>query len=137
MSKGVAILGLALIAAAPAAAFAASDHAGSALPDSAQVSEVGLPDGRLASAALSSGQFARAATRLTVVRPDAANDPARLINLGNAYVGLGRIADARAAYMAARYAPDAMLVLADGSEASSRDVARRAMGRIEASYAMR
>lgn len=126
MSKVALILGVALVSLAPASAFA-----------SERLVEVGLPDGRLASAALKAGEFDRAATRLTVVRPDAANDPARLINLGNAYVGLGRMADARAAYQSARYAPDIMLVTADGGEASSRDIARRALGRLEMRYAAR
>ncbi|WHO37482.1 tetratricopeptide repeat protein [Sphingobium sp. AP49] len=127
MVKVAAILGLAVAVAAPMAASA--QQAGSV--------EVGLPDGRLAAAALSQGDFARAERRLTAVRPDAANDAARLINLGNAYAGLGRMVDARNAYQAARYAPEAMLVLADGSEASSRDIAIKAMDRLQASYAMR
>lgn len=127
MVKVAAILGLAVAVAAPMAASA--QQAGSV--------EVGLPDGRLAAAALSQGDFARAERRLTAVRPDAANDAARLINLGNAYAGMGRMVDARNAYVAARYAPEAMLVLADGSEASSRDIAIKAMDRLQASYAMR
>jgi hypothetical protein len=45
--------------------------------------------------------------------------------------------DAREAYVAARFAPDSALLLANGAEASSREVARRALGRLEASYAMR
>src|SRR3546814_14508827 len=71
----------------------------------------------------------RSVKRLSLIAPDAANDPARLINLGNAYAGLGRMNDAREAYKSARYAPEGMLVLADGSEASSRDIARKAMRR--------
>lgn len=126
MSKVALILGVALVSLAPASAFA-----------SERLVEVGLPDGRLASTALSAGEYDRAAVRLNVVRPDAANDPARLINLGNAYVGLGRMADARAAYQSARYAPDMMLVTADGGEASSRDIARRALSRLETRYAAR
>lgn len=127
MLKVAAILGLAVASATPMVASA--QQAGSV--------EVGLPDGRLAASALSDGDYGRAARRLTAVRPDAANDAGRLINLGNAYAGLGRMADARDAYMAARYAPDVMLVLADGSESSSRNVARKAMDRLQASYAMR
>lgn len=127
MLKVVAILGLAAAAAVPVMASA----------EPIGVVEVGLPDGRLAASALTSGDFTRAVRRLSAVRPDAANDPARLINLGNAYAGMGRMMDAKAAYAAARYAPESMLVLADGSEASSRDIAVRALGRLEASYAMR
>lgn len=122
------------IALSAALAFVAP-MAASAAPDS--LVEVGLPDGRLAAAALASGDFNKAQRKLTVVRPDAANDPARLINLGNAYVGMGRMADARTIYARALYAPDSMLTLANGTEESSRSIARRALGRIEASYAMR
>lgn len=127
MRKAVAIFGFALAAVAPAVAFAAPD----------EVVVVGVPDGCLAAGALVAGNFQKAAHRLEAVRPDSANDPARLINLGNAYAGLGRVKDAHDAYRAARFAPDSMLVLADGSEGSSRDIARRAMGRLEASFAMR
>lgn len=127
MSKAAILMGAVLALAAPMAAWAA--------PDS--LVEVGLPDGRLAAAALESGNFTKAQRNLTVVRPDAANDPARLINLGNAYVGMGRMADARTIYARALYAPDAMLTLANGTEESSRSIARRALGRVESSYAMR
>lgn len=124
MVKIAALLGLALLA-APVAASAN------------ELTQVGVPDGRLAAASLASGDFAKAARRLNVVRPDAANDPARLINLGNAYLGMGRLLDAKSAYTAARYAAEDTLILADGTEASSRDIARTALRRISASYASR
>lgn len=127
MSKIVFMAGAMIAMAVPGLAHAA--------PDSLQ--EVGLPDGRLAAAALEAGDFTKAQRRLIAVRPDAANDPARIINLGNAYAGLGRLADARAAYASALYAPDAMLVLANGEEESSRSIARRAIRKLEADYAMR
>ncbi|APL93605.1 hypothetical protein Sj15T_16370 [Sphingobium sp. TA15] len=127
MAKAAAILALGLAAMAPAMAFAATE----------EVVVVGVPDGRLAAGALVAGDYGRAARRLEAVRPDAANDPARLINLGNAYAGMGRIDAAHAAYKAARFAPDTPLVTADGNEASSRDIARRALGRLNAQYAMR
>lgn len=114
---------------------AATPMAAHAAPGSLQ--EVGLPDGRLAATALENGDFSKAQRRLTAVRPDAANDPARLINLGNAYAGMGRTADARLIYNRALYAPDAMLVLANGTEESSRSIARRALNRLSPSYAMR
>lgn len=122
----VAIMGLALALGAPASAWASDE-----------VVVVGVPDGGLAAASLAAGQFDKAARRLATAWPDGANDPARLINLGNAYVGLGRMKDAREAYRAARFAPESTLVLANGEEAMSREVARRALGRLEASYAMR
>lgn len=114
---------------------AATAMAAHAAPDSLQ--EVGLPDGRLAATALEAGDFAKAQRRLIAVRPDAANDPARLINLGNAYAGMGQTTAARDIYTRALYAPDAMLVLANGTEESSRSIARRALNRLSPSYAMR
>ncbi|HEY9578443.1 MAG TPA: tetratricopeptide repeat protein [Rhizorhapis sp.] len=124
MREMAVFLGFVLAVSAPVEAFAAS----------AQAEEVGVPDGRLAASALTSGDYGKAVKRLSLIAPDAANDPARLINLGNAYAGLGRMNDAREAYKSARYAPEGMLVLADGSEASSRDIARKAMRRLDASY---
>ncbi|GLV20786.1 hypothetical protein TomMM35A_06460 [Sphingobium sp. TomMM35A] len=122
-----AIVGLALAASISNAAAAASD----------EVVVVGVPDGRLAASALIARDYEKAARRLAPMWPEGANDPARLINLGNAYAGLGRMKDAREAYRSARFAPESTLLLANGEAASSRDVARRALGRLEASYAMR
>ncbi|WP_022681107.1 hypothetical protein [Sphingobium bisphenolivorans] len=127
MMKVAAMVGLVLAAGVPAMALAASD----------EVVVVGVPDGRLAAGALVAGDYAKAAHRLAAPRPDGANDPARLINLGNAYAGMGRMEAAREAYKAARFAPDSQLVTADGDEASSREIAKRALGRLQAQYAMR
>ncbi|MCK0531108.1 tetratricopeptide repeat protein [Sphingobium agri] len=127
MVRMAAIVGLALAASMSNAAAAASD----------EVVVVGVPDGRLAAPALIARDYEKAARRLAPMWPEGANDPARLINLGNAYAGLGRMKDAREAYRSARFAPESTLLLANGEAASSRDVARRALGRLEASYAMR
>ncbi|UZW54525.1 tetratricopeptide repeat protein [Sphingobium sp. JS3065] len=127
MVKVSTIVGCALAFAVPGVASAASN----------EVVVVGVPDGGLAATSLMAKNFELAARRLSAPRPDAANDPARLINLGNAYAGLGRLASAREAYRSARFAPDTMLVLANSEEVSSRVVARRALKRLEASYAMR
>ena len=123
----VAIMGLALAASTPALAQSA--------PDSLVV--LGVPDGNLAAKALASGQFEAAIDRLEPMWPYGANDPARLINLGNAYAGAGRIDQAREAYRSARFAPEMVLVLANGQEDSSRAVARRAMDRLNPSFAGR
>ncbi len=128
MTKAVAFLGLALVAAAPMIAPVAAHAATDSLVE---------VDEGLAAASLQAGDFARAVSRLKAIDPDALNDPARLINLGNAYAGLGRREDAKQAYRAARYAPDNMLLLADGTEASSRDIAGKALRRLEATYALR
>lgn len=115
--------------------------AAAVLPFSAQADDsmtvVGVPSGALAANSLIAGQYQAAAERLSQRTPDSINDPARLINLGNAYAGLGRMADARDAYRAAAYAPDEMLALADGSEAPAREIARRALRRLNTAYAMK
>lgn len=126
MAKVAVIMGLALALGASASAWASDE-----------VMVVGVPDGGLAASSLMARDFDSAAHRLAAAWPDGANDPARLINLGNAYVGLGRMKDAREAYRAARFASESTLVLANGEEALSRDVARRALGRLETSYATR
>lgn len=127
MLKVAFIAGFALACVTPAMAQGASED----------VIVVGVPDGGLAARDLTAGQFEKAAKRLKAVWPDSANDPARLINLGNAYAGMGRVADAHSAYKSARFSPEMTLVLADGSEQSSRDVARRAMSRLTPVYASR
>ena len=127
MLKVVAIMGFALASGMSSAAFATPD----------EVVVVGVPEGGLAAPALMARDYEKAARRLAAAWPDGANDPARLINLGNAYAGLGRMKDAREAYRSARFAPESTLVLANGDEGSSRDIARRALGRLETSLAMR
>ncbi|MEA3543405.1 MAG: tetratricopeptide repeat protein [Pseudomonadota bacterium] len=127
MKSVVAIMGLALAVSTPALAQSA--------PESLVV--LGVPDGNLAAKALASGQFKAAIDRLEPMWPYGANDPARLINLGHAYAGAGRIAQAREAYRSARFAPEMTLVLANGQEESSRMVARRAMDRLNPAFAAR
>ncbi len=128
MRGSIALLGLALAGSAFSGAIAAPGQ-------SAPVA--GVTDEGLAAASLITRDYRQAAERLKKKSPDTINDPARLINLGNAYAGMGRYDKAKAAYISARYAPDTMLLLADGSEASSRDVAHRAMARLGTSFAAR
>lgn len=120
---------LAMAAIVPGAAMAASD--------AQDLVVVGVPDGRLAAKAISGGNFEAARRKLEPMRVFGENDPARLINLGNAYAGLGRMDQAREAYRAARFAPEQVLTLANGMEESSRAVAQRALGRLNPAYAMR
>lgn len=128
MLKAAAFMGLALAAIMPAMAIAA---------DGQDLVVVGVPDGRLAAKAIGNGQFEAARRKLEPMRVYGENDPARLINLGNAYAGLGRMAQAREAYRAARSAPELTLILADGTEGSSRAVAQKALTRLNPAYAMR
>lgn len=129
MRAMVATMGLALALMAPCVA--------QAEPDAQDLVVVAGPEGSLAAKALTSGQFEAARRRLAPMPVYGENDPARLINLGNAYAGLGRVDQAREAYRAARFAPETVLVLANGDEQSSRTVATRALDRLTPSYAMR
>lgn len=100
--------------------------------------EIGYGTGSLGVAALMDGQYDRAAARLNSLDGTTAGDPARLINLGHAYAGMGRIKDADAAYRAAIKAMPVDLQMADGSIASSRTVARMALKRLpRTTYAAR
>lgn len=112
---------------APATAFAS--------PDTLTV--VGVFDRGLAASALIEVDYQGAEKKLSAVWPDSINDPARLINLGNAYAGQGRMADATRAYRAAAFAPDQVLVLADGSQAPAREVARKAIRRMNVALALK
>ena len=127
MFKAAIMFGVSLVVAGPAMAQSA--------PDSLVV--LGVQDGNLAANAIASGQFDAAIERLEPMWPYSANDPARLINLGNAYAGAGRMKQAREAYRSARFAPEMMLLLTNGEEESSRVIARRAMGRLNPSFAAR
>lgn len=127
MFKAAMMIGVSLAIAAPAMAQSA--------PDSLVV--LGVQDGNLAANAIASGQFDAAIERLEPMQPFSANDPARLINLGNAYAGAGRMKQAREAYRSARFAPEMTLVLANGEEESSRVIARRAISRLNPSFAAR
>ncbi|BBC99940.1 MULTISPECIES: tetratricopeptide repeat protein [Sphingobium] len=126
MKKAAIMMGLALAAMTPGMAQAAPE----------EMVVVGAPDGTLAATALQAGRFVDAQRKLASMPVYGENDPARLINLGNAYAGLGKMAQAREAYRSARFAPEVTLVLANGNEESSRDVAVRALSRLNPSYAM-
>jgi len=126
MKKAAIMMGLALAAMTPGMAQAAPE----------EMVVVGAPDGTLGATALQAGRFVDAQRKLASMPVYGENDPARLINLGNAYAGLGKMAQAREAYRSARFAPEVTLVLANGNEESSRDVAVRALSRLNPSYAM-
>nr|WP_301287289.1 tetratricopeptide repeat protein [Sphingobium sp. OAS761] len=120
-------MGFAVVALVPGVAAAASE----------ELVVVGSPDGMLAAQSLLAGRFETALAKLEPMQPYGENDPARLINLGNAYAAVGRTKQAREAYRAAGFAPEMTLLLANGEEESSRTVARRALGRLNPSYAAR
>lgn len=120
-----------------AAILAGSAFSLPALAAPGDLTETGTTDKRLEASALTSGQYAKAVRRLSTARFGTASDPARLINLGNAYAGMGRKAEARTFYLSALRQPDSTVMLADGTDESSQVVARRALDRLQPGYAMR
>lgn len=87
--------------------------------------------------ALLAGDYVGAEARIAQLGMDK-SDPVMLINLGNAYAGMGRKADAQIAYNAAlNSAEEIDLDMADGSVRSSREVAQVALDRLGTRYAGR
>ncbi|MGE4409144.1 MAG: tetratricopeptide repeat protein [Sphingomonadales bacterium] len=82
-------------------------------------------DLKVVAAALMQRDYAGAEAQISAFGLTGKEDPAMLINLGNAYAGMGRKADAQLAYKAAlNSGMDMDLDMADGSVRSSRAVAR-------------
>lgn len=104
-----------------------------ALPALAETpTEVGYKQGALGVSSILAGNYSAAADRLNSMDGVTATDPARLLNLGAAYAGMGRYADARAAYEKAFWAKPIDMMMADGSVRSSRTVAREGIKRLDA-----
>ena len=95
-----------------------------AAPASAQ--EMDYAPGALGYAALKAGDLSTAERQLRTSPADA-NDPARLINLGQVFARQGRHAEAADLFRRAKTLEDSELVLADGAVMSSREAARRAL----------
>ena len=94
--------------------------------------EVGYATGALGYDALVAGDLNRAETQLDAMNGVSANDPARLINLANVYMRTGRTTEARNLLIAVRDSRTSFDVeLANGRVASTRDVARQAMARMD------
>ncbi len=111
--------------------------AAAAAPLAAKPAEVGYPKNSLGYAALMSAQYATAEQQLRAAEGVAANDPARLINLGTLLIRTGRQAEGAALLDQAVKGEDIELVLADGRTMWSRDVARRALASVQTNYAGR
>lgn len=108
-----------------------------AVPAFAQDSEIGYPEGALAYQALMNEDYASAARTLEE-DPALADDPARLINLGQAYARLGRTGDAEDMFQAAIDSKTSFdVVMSDGSVMSTRQAARRALANLERRIAIR
>jgi Flp pilus assembly protein TadD len=101
------------------------------------IAEVGYSEGALAVSALANGDVARAERVLAPVSLADAQDPARLINLAAVYTRTGRTTEARATLLKVGRVADAMLVMSDGAERSSRAIARDALTRVDVEFASR
>ena len=94
----------------------------------APLAETGYAPGALAVAAIERGDWARAEALLTDTSRGAADDPARLINLGKVYWETGRPEQARAAWRRAMASSQAVEVdTVGGRTVSTLQLAREAL----------
>ena len=121
------MLAAALVAALAAPAFA-QERSG----------EVGYPVGSLGYDALVRGDVRTAEVQLEQGNGVSASDPARLINLGYVHMRAGRYITAQTIFQTVRDSEEHFTVeLANGETADTRDVARRALGRLSLTMASR
>jgi tetratricopeptide (TPR) repeat protein len=100
--------------------------------------EIGYQKGALGYDALLAGDNEMALQQLEASEKIYANDPARLINLGQVYVRMGRTSDAARMFMAAMQSDHNFdLVLADGKVVNSRDAANQALQNMNSQLAVR
>jgi len=100
--------------------------------------EIGYAKGALGYDALVAGQNEIALQQLEAAEKVDANDPARLINLGQVYVRMGRTGDAARMFMAAMKSNRHFdLVLANGTVVDSRDAANQALQNLNSQFAGR
>jgi len=100
--------------------------------------EIGYAKGALGYDALVAGQNEIALQQLEAAEKVDANDPARLINLGQVYVRMGRTGDAARMFMAAMKSDRNFdLVLANGTVINSRAAADQALQNLNSQFAGR
>jgi len=100
--------------------------------------EIGYAKGALGYDALVAGQNELALQQLEAAEKVDANDPARLINLGQVYARMGRTGEAARMFMAAMQSDRHFdLVLADGTVVDSRDAADQALQNLNSQFAVR
>jgi hypothetical protein len=94
----------------------------------APMAETGYPVGSLAFAAIERGDWAAAERLLTADSGIAADDPARLVNLGRVYMATGRTGEALTAWRRALAAPHPVEVETLGGRTAMTDqLARQAL----------
>jgi Tfp pilus assembly protein PilF len=115
----------------------ASALGGTAMAQTAQ-GEIGYARGSLGYDALRANDLRTAELQIESAQGIAADDPARLINLGYIHMRTGRIQSAQRLFETVRdHRRDVMLELANGEVVNSRDVARRALTRMMPALAAR
>ena len=109
----------------------------SAAPAAAAPAEIDYPRHSLGYAAMMARDYVTAEAQLRALNGVEANDPARLINLGQLLIRTGRHSEGAALLDQARKVEDVELILGNGKSMWSRDVARRALATVTTSYASR
>ncbi|MDZ7588677.1 MAG: hypothetical protein U5J78_05930 [Parasphingorhabdus sp.] len=95
-------------------------------------------DAPLADAALSAGNYQLAVVQLERAGAGQSNDPAQLINLGQAYLNLGETRHAETLFRAALISFNRYdIVLANGTVVDSRELAQRALNQLSSRYVSR
>ena len=101
-------------------------------------SEIGYPKGSIGYDALVAGENDRAISQIMTNDRVSRNDPAKLINLGQAYARTGRTAQAEQLFKAAMQSRDDVdLILANGTVMNSKEAARLALAKLRMRVASR
>lgn len=105
-------------------------------PDS--TGEIGYPRDSIGYDALMSGDNERAISQILTSEQVSRHDPAKLINLGQAYARTGRTASAAKLFVTAMQSRDVIdLILADGRVMNSKEAARQAFAGLQSKIAVR
>lgn len=100
--------------------------------------EIGYPKGSIGYDALVSGDNERAIAQILSSRQVSKHDPAKLINLGQAYARTGRTSEAVKLFSAAmRHREEVDLILADGRVMGPKEAARQALAGLQTRVATR
>lgn len=119
-------------------ALAAATLAGVAQAQTPSTGEIGYSHGSLGYDALVAGDNERAIAQILAEARIDRNDPARMINLGQAYARTGRTGEAAELFKAVIKSRDEVdLILADGSVMSSKDAAAKALSKLRSRIASR
>lgn len=121
-----------------ASALVALSISGVAQAEPAANGEIGYPQGSIGYDALMAGDNARAISQITENDRVSRNDPAKLINLGQAYARTGRTTQAAQLFAAAMQSRDEIdLILANGTVMNSKEAARLALANLRTRVASR